>query len=205
MSIRFIGQLIFMTFPLLGALQVTDSALNADRPPAGYELNCESENFSFQPGEELVYKIYYNLNFIWIPAGEIKFNVFNGPGTYEFTAYGTTYPSYEWFYKVHDIYRTTVDKSSLLPTYSMRHLQEGGYRLYEEVVYDQEEGEAKVLRGRDKASATDRGIVDFGNCANDIVSLLYKLRNVDMEALKTAGEMPVDFFMGKEYNVKLRY
>ena len=30
-------------------------------------------NNAFQNGEELVYKIYYNLNFVWIPAGEVTF------------------------------------------------------------------------------------------------------------------------------------
>lgn len=169
-------------------------------------MQCEADNFSFQAGEELVYKIYYNLNFIWIPAGEVKFNVFSGKNTYEFTAYGKTYPSYEWFYQVNDVYKTRVDKKSLLPTYAMRHLQEGGYRLYEEVYFDQNNQTASVTRGRDKDTATDRGVYQFDACASDIVALLYRLRNIDKDQFVKAGSMPISFFMGKEtYNLKLSY
>lgn len=198
-----LSRLYLILLPLLG---LVPSEVGQTDVSSNYELKCEAGNFSFEPGEELVYKIYYNLNFIWIPAGEVRFNVFSGKDTYEYTAYGTTYPSYEWFYQVNDVYKTIVDKESLLPIYSMRHLQEGGYTLYEEVNYDQSKQEVKVLRGRDKETATERGIVSFESCTNDIISLLYKLRNLDRDAFIDSGEMPISFFMGKDnYDLKLRY
>lgn len=172
----------------------------------GYVMDCESENFAFLPGEELVYKIYYNLNFIWIPAGELHFQVFSGESTYEFTAYGTTYPSYEWFYKVDDVYRTTVDKETLLPIHAMRHIKEGKFQLYEEIDFDQDGQIAQVIRGRDKESAEEKGEISFDACASDIVSLMYRLRNIDRDAFVDSGQMPISFVMGTtRHDINLRF
>ena len=56
----------------------------------------------FQAKEKLIYKIYYNLNFVWIPAGEVVFEVKDEGDLYHLEVTGRTYPSYEWFYKVRD-------------------------------------------------------------------------------------------------------
>ena len=38
---------------------------------------CKTENYSWQGGEEVTYTLYYQLNFIWLPAGKARFR---GPG-----------------------------------------------------------------------------------------------------------------------------
>ena len=38
-------------------------------------LNGTVVNSTFQAGEELTYKVYYNLNFVWIAAGEVTFKI----------------------------------------------------------------------------------------------------------------------------------
>ena len=43
--------------------------------PTVFGDTCYMENDAFQVGEEVTYKLYYNLNFIWIPAGEAIFRV----------------------------------------------------------------------------------------------------------------------------------
>jgi hypothetical protein len=173
--------------------------------PKRYELDCEASNYVFQGNEELVYKLYYNLDFIWIPAGEVKFSVRELDKTYEYIAVGTTYPSYEWFYKVNDEYRTVVDKTTLLPISAERNLQEGGYRLYETVDFNHERNSADVLRGRDEAVATNRGAFEIRECASDILSLMYRMRNIDRESFVEAGSMPVSFFLDlKNYSINIR-
>jgi hypothetical protein len=170
-----------------------------------YEMKCESSNFVFQGDEELVYKLYYNLDFIWIPAGEVRFSVREDDRTYIYHAVGTTYPSYEWFYKVNDEYTTVVDKKTLLPLSAERSLEEGGYRLYEEVDFDHKKKAASVFRGRELADATDRGAFGIENCAGDILSLMYRMRNIDRQSFMEAGSMPVSFFLDmKTHKVDIR-
>ena len=195
-------KIIFMLLPFW---MIPSEVMNVDEV-RNYELACDSENWAFQPGEELVYKIYYNLDFIWIPAGEVSFHVSDNGASYKLEAFGKTYPSYEWFYKVDDVYRTSVDKSTLLPNEAMRQLREGGYRVYEEVTFDQSNQSASVFRGKKKEEAVDRGEYSFENCANDILALLYKLRNIDKTAFKDAGSIPISFFLDmKTYNIDLSY
>ncbi len=164
------------------------------------------ENLAFRGGEELVYKVYYNLNFIWIPAGEVRFNVIDTGSDFILRAVGKTYKSYEWFYKVDDFYETIVDKRTLLPERTMRNLKEGGYSLYEEMVYAPGHSHVNVLRGREKESAKEVGPFQLEKCTHDILSLLYGLRNLDAESFKSAGSTPIDFFLDKKvYNIELTY
>jgi hypothetical protein len=76
---------------------------------------CDPENNSFQGGEEITYKIYYNLNFIWLSAGEVKFKVEDLGDHFKFSARGKTFNSYEWLFKADDYFESVVDKKSLLP------------------------------------------------------------------------------------------
>lgn len=171
-----------------------------------YSQSCAVENQAFETGEELIYKIYYNLNFIWIPAGEVHFRIKSDDHHYHILATGYTYDSYEWFYEVDDVYETVLDKKTLLPLRANRRISEGGYRLYERVTFDQEEGTAHVVRGRDKASATDRGFTKLSHCSADLVSLFFRLRNVDKAAFKRSGKMPINFFLDEqEYNIDMHY
>jgi len=47
-----------------------DSLLSAAIPDP-----CETDNISFQDGEKIVYKLFYNWNFVWLSAGEVAFTV----------------------------------------------------------------------------------------------------------------------------------
>ena len=64
-------------------------------PVMPYEACSDASEAPFQAGEELVYKIYYNLNFVWISAGEVTFKVEDEGNRYHFSATGVTYDSYE--------------------------------------------------------------------------------------------------------------
>jgi Protein of unknown function (DUF3108) len=60
---------------------------------------CYMPNTTFQGGEELVYKIYYNWNFVWLAAGEVVCRVKEDSKQYHINAQGKTYPSYEFLYR----------------------------------------------------------------------------------------------------------
>ena len=99
--------------------------------------DCRLDNNAFSVGEELTYKLYYNWNFVWMSAGEVTFRVKDNGSQYYYAINGSTYNSYDWFFKVRDKYDTYVNKETLLPEMSIRDVQEGGYRLYEKVKYEQ--------------------------------------------------------------------
>ena len=89
---------------------------------------CGIDNDTFINGEVLVYKLYYNWKFMWIPAGEVKFSVSESPDKYHYNAKGITYPSYDSFFKVRDYYSSTVDKNTLYPSSFLRNIQELNFK-----------------------------------------------------------------------------
>ncbi len=162
------------------------------------------ENSTFQSGEELVYKIYYNLNFVWIPAGEVTFKITDEGAQYHLAATGRTYGSYEWFYKVRDNYDTYVEKTTMLPTLSIRDVSEGSYRLFDKVSYDQKNKKASYERGNDKNTIYKRGLINLNDCMHDVLSVVYYSRTLDYSSAAVGQEFPIKLMLDEEV-VPLKY
>src|ERR1044072_9318663 len=64
---------------------------------------CGIKNTSFQEGEKLSFKVYYNMGALWVGAGEASFTTtleqMNNKRVYHVIGDGKTLKSYEWFYK----------------------------------------------------------------------------------------------------------
>ncbi len=159
---------------------------------------CYIDNHTFQAGEEITYKLYYNLNFIWIPAGEVVFRIDDFGNVFRISADGKTYPSYDWVFKVRDRYESYIDKNTLLPNMSVRDVREGGYTLYDKTVLNQEQQRAVIERGRSKEKIHDKKEMDIDNCMHDILSIIYYARNLDYDNMEKGAEVPVKIFMDKE-------
>src|SRR5262245_43238403 len=105
--------------------------------PAQDHDYCHTNNFSWQGGEEVTYKLYYQLNFIWIPAGEATFKVKDLGDRYFISIDGKTISAFEWFYKVNDRYESVIDKETLLPLSFSRDINEGKYVWWDKFMFDQ--------------------------------------------------------------------
>jgi hypothetical protein len=166
---------------------------------------CHTENDVFSGGEEIVYKIYYNWNFIWLSAGEVTFRVYDEGDEYHISAKGRTYDSYEWFFKVRDNYDSYIDKETLLPRLHIRDVTEGDYERYDKVLFDQAAQTAVSNRGRSREDATPETF-DLNGCMHDILSVVYYLRNVEVNKLNTGDELPVKIFFDREtFPLKVKY
>lgn len=164
--------------------------INADR--------CRIDNQTFQAGEEITYKLYYNLNFIWIPAGEVVFRITDFGEVWRISADGKTYPSYEWFFKVRDRYESYIDKETLLPNMSVRNVREGGYTLYDKTILDQKRNRATITRGRAIDNIHENLEVGMDECMHDILSVIYYARNLDYDSMPEGSRVPVKIFIDKE-------
>lgn len=157
---------------------------------------CEINNWTFTGGEELTYKIYYNWNFMWLPAGEAVFKVTDEGDQYHISVKGRTYSSYEWFFKVRDNYDTYINKKTLLPSVAIRDVDEGSYKLYEKLVFNQTDELVTSYRGD---SPKDLNIKQYklSECMHDLISVLYHTRNYQYEKFSKGQEFPVKIFMDK--------
>lgn len=183
--------------------------LSAFGPPQSVSVDrydaCNMENNTFQSGEEIVYKLYYNWNFVWLSAGEVVFRVKDIGQEYHISARGRTYPSYEWFFKVRDNYDSYVDKETLLPNMHIKDIQEGGYSRYDRTVFKQKAGQAVSLRGKDRETAEEKTI-PLDGCMHDVLSIVYYCRNIRFDDVRPGQQIPIKIFMDREiYPLKVKY
>ncbi len=191
------------TFMQVYELQAKENHTHsAPNPPNGA---CYMSNSTFQHGEELTYKIFYNVNFVWVAAGEVSFNVEDLGNQYHLKGVGKTYKSYDWFFSVRDYYDTYLDKNSLLPVVSIRDIHEGKYKLYDKVVLNQGEHTATSYRG-DYAHDTKKKDFQLSECMHDMMSILYYCRNVDYNSYQKGATFPIKIFLDrKEYPLNVKY
>ncbi len=158
---------------------------------------CHTENNAFQADEKLVYKLYYNWQFVWIPAGEVVFRVKENESDYELSAFGKTYSSYDNFFKVRDYFYSRVDKETLLPIEFKRDIVEGKYRLFDSISFDQANYKAEAIHGKTRETAESYDF-EFDECMQDMLSILYLFRNIDYTDVDKGSRIPVKLFFDKE-------
>lgn len=167
---------------------------------------CGIANNTFQHGERLTYKIYYNWNFVWLAAGEVTFKVTDEGKQYHYRAQGETYDSYEWFFKANDTYESWVDKNTLLPNYSERTVNEGDYHIFEKISFNQAGRKMTVWRAPKRGETETKTEHAVQDCVHDVLSSLYHLRNIDFASRTSGAEEPFRIFMDQEeFPLKMRY
>jgi len=190
------------TIHIIGAiilyLSVNGYAQQMDQMP------CEMENAAFLEGEELVYKVYYNWQFIWIPAGEVRFNLKETEDTYEVEVKGSSYPSYDGFFQVNDYYASSIDKETMQPTKFIRDVEQGKYLRYDSIVFNRDDYVIKEYLGKYQHSTKEYNF-EFQDCIQDMVSVFYLLRNYEDSNIEKGLTLPINVFFDKEfYNLDVK-
>lgn len=162
--------------------------------------DCTIRNTSFSIGEQVYYKVSYNWNSLWLNAGEVSFKVnegfFNNAPCYHMIGSGSTYKSYDMFYKVRDTYESYVDMKTLKPLRFIRNVNEGGYTINQNVVFKHDVNEA----------VSGKGTFLIPDCVQDVLSAIYFARNIDFSKYAKNDTIPVTLFLDDElYPVYIRY
>lgn len=168
------------------------------------QTNKDWAELSFQDGEILTYVIYYNWGMIWVPAGEVKFEITEHDNHIEFDVIGRTFSSYDSMFKVRDYYTSEVDKSTMYPINFRRDVLEGNYQRFDSIWFDQQTGELVEYFGRSRQSAR-KFEFEVDNKVHDMVSAIYNIRTEELESYSDGDQIPVDIFFDKEFfaiNVK---
>ena len=161
---------------------------------------CGLKNTSFKDGEKLVFKVYYNMGSIWVGAGEAVFTTdlkkLNDRNVFHIVGSGKTYKSYDWFYKVRDVYETYIDAETMLPLKFVRNVNEGGFKIYHSVNFDQ----------RNNRATSTNGVYNVPKCVQDVLSSIYYARNIDYNKYQPGAKIPFTMFLDDQvYNLYIRY
>jgi hypothetical protein len=171
--------------------------------------SCASKNFTFKPGEEIVYILSYDWFIIWTEVGEAKLTIneteFEGKPAYQYTAYGRTFNNWDIFFKVRDKFETIVDKNTLKPFQSSREIREGNYRQNDQYTFHHEAGLVYTEnKTNDRPKTFDT--LEMKSCTFDIMSALLYARNIDFSIYEKGDTFPIMVLLDKEmYPVYFRY
>ncbi|MEZ5029108.1 MAG: DUF3108 domain-containing protein [Ferruginibacter sp.] len=157
-------------------------------------------NNAFKADEEVRMKVFYSTLGMYIGAGEAVFTStlerFNGKPVYHLEGVGKTYSAFDNFFKVRDKYESYVDTSNLLPYKFVRNVDEGGYKKYNNVTFNQAANTA----------ISTNGVFKVTDCIQDVVSMVYYARNIDFDKYKVNDKIPFDMFLDDEvYHLYIRY
>ena len=170
---------------------------------------CTEENRAFQGGEIVKFSAYYNWNFIWMNAGEVTFSanstLVNGQPAYLLKAVGSTFKCYDFFYSVRDTFEAIVDTLHLNPSYYKQSSNEGSYNSLQFYWFDYGRNIIKTsVRMEDKP--TEIKEVASQSCTADVLSMVYKTRNMDFSKYSFNDKIPITMILdGKVENLYVRY
>ncbi|MBL7694779.1 MAG: DUF3108 domain-containing protein [Ferruginibacter sp.] len=161
---------------------------------------CNIRNNAFKADEEVRMKVFYSTLGMYVGAGEAVFSAslerFNGKPVYHFVGDGKTYSFFDNFFKVRDRYESYVDTTTMLPYKFVRNVDEGGYKKYNNVTFNQDANTA----------VSTNGVFKVTNCIQDVVSMVYYARNIDFSKYKPDDKIPFDMFLDDEvFHLYIRY
>lgn len=161
---------------------------------------CGIRNFAFYHDERIDYNIFYSIIGIYINAGNATFTntleSMNNKPAYHIVGKGASNSKYDWIFKVRDQYETYIDTTNLQPLKFIRNIDEGGYKKYENVTFNQQTNTA----------ITDKGVIKIPNCIQDVLSSVYYARNINFSKYKEGDRIPFSMFLDNEiYNLYIKY
>lgn len=173
------------------------------------QSSCAISNQAFSSGEELNFKVVYNWGPIWLESAWASFKVssgtYSGKKCYVFKGSGSTYPRYDWFFKVHDDFETYVDSSSFRPLKFRADIHEGSKKDKHLYLFNNSQNKVYTLINYgDKAVKVDTLAV--GPCSIDVLTAIYYARNIDYSHCKINDTIGVSIVLdGKLFALYVRY
>lgn len=150
------------------------------------------ENNAFKRGEKLTFRVYYqSLLTGKVTAGEAKIEVKNKKTTrnnrpvYHIVGTGESKGAFDFFFKVNDRFETYIDEEGIFPWYFIRRTREGGYKKDDEVTFDYSRN---IATSRKAVKKIPQNI-------QDIVSVFYYARTLDITGIKQGDSFPLSFFL----------
>lgn len=192
-------KLVFLCLLVLASLPML-----ADNPPL-----TKRNNSAFTMGEKLKFRLAYSS---WmtgnVTAGEMiaeinkRRYIVRGDTTYNIKIIGKTRSTFNWFFKVNDLYQTFLDINYLVPRYFIKRIKEGDYSDSRDIHFYHEKNKAHYINNKNQ----DTGTVQIMNHVQDLISAIYYARTFDIDTIRINDPIPIDFFLDREvYRTRLVY
>lgn len=186
---------IIQILPLIAILLLSSAFSTSSDHTDGLRTQA---NTAFTYGEELNYRVHYG----WINAASVRVKVadeptvIDGRETFRISAYGRTFKSFDWAFRVRDHFVSYVDTRSIAPLKYYKKVEEDNYRDEDLVYYDHENGK---LKGSQKN-------MDMPAYVQDVISGTYYARTIDFANASVGQTFPINIYLDQEiYDLKFKY
>ena len=167
------------------------------------------KNEAFKRGEFLRYKVYYDAILTGkVNAGEAELQVkdenklFANRSTFHVVGLGLTKGTFNLFFKVVDRYETYIDEEALLPWLFIRRVNEGGYKITQDITFNQYKKTIIQVNNKNNTTTTT-SVKDY---THDIISSFYYARTIDFTNAKIGQAFSIPFFLDDSiYTSKIIY
>ena len=157
-----------------------------------------AKNEAFKRGEYLRYRVYYDAILTGqVNAGEAELEikketkVIANRNTYHIVGLGLTKGIFNMFFKVVDRYETYIDEEALVPWVFIRRVNEGGYKIIQDVTFNQFKKTVTTVNGNTTTTTT----LSVNENMQDIISALYYSRTLDFTDAKIGQSFSIPFIL----------
>jgi len=154
---------------------------------------------AFKRGEKLKFRLHYGI----IDAGVATLAVTEdekeiaGRKTLHIVGLGSSKGAFDFFYKVRDRYETYIDETALVPWLFVRRVNEGGYKIEQDYIFNHFNQKVNVGEGE---------MYDIEPNMQDMLSAFYHARNLDLSNAKPGETYTLNCFMDKEvWPLKIKF
>jgi len=161
-------------------------------------------NSSYERGEKLLFRAHYG--FVNAGYGEVtisnKLYKINDRICYKVQTVGKSSNSFDFFIRVRDTWRSYIDTSAIIPHKFFRHIEEGKYRKTEEVFFNHQTENLRVIDKKRKINKEYKVPTNV----QDLVSGFYYLRNTNLDKIKINDTINIPGFLENEvFDLQLVY
>lgn len=161
-------------------------------------LSFRSDNFEFRKlnnsaftaGETIEFRIHYGI--VTAGYGSIKVLPYTeklrGREVYHIIGKGKSASSFDWFFKVRDEYHSYLDINALAPIKYSKDQHEGSFNDRDEATFDHEKKVVNSVKGK----------FTMPEYTQDVISLLYYARSLNVKSAPIGTSFPITFYLDKE-------
>lgn len=157
------------------------------------------KNEAFKRGEILSFRLHYGI----IDAGIATLGVteeakeVGGRKTLHVIGLGASKGTFDFFYKVRDRYESYIDEEAMVPWIFVRRVNEGGYKIEQDYVFNNYQGNVNVGNGE---------LIPVEPNMQDMLSAFYHARAMDLSNAKIGETYAINCFMDKEvWPLKIKF
>lgn len=172
-------------------------------------LSVSSYGQTIKSGEKLIYSGSYNMSGLMTQLAQVTMEaetVSTSKNNYlHLSCQAATYSKWDSFFKIRDLYESYVNPKNLEPSLYKRNISEGGYTKKEKYVF--KNGGKTITSTLNKKNMPERTrTFSINPNAQDVVSLLYKIRTLDFSGMKVGQTQSFTIvFDEKEIPVSVKY